>query len=46
MAVFGVPTTHEDDTKRAIRAVVDMRTALAELNTELRDTIGVSVDVG
>src|SRR5215468_7111207 len=32
MAVFGVPVLHEDDALRAVRAAIDLRDAMVELN--------------
>ena len=40
MAVFGVPRAHEDDALRAVRAAVELRTAVAEIG--LRGRIGVN----
>ena len=45
MAVFGVPTLHEDDALRALRAAVDLREALAALNEELERDYGVALQL-
>ncbi|MBX5451182.1 adenylate/guanylate cyclase domain-containing protein [Thermogemmatispora sp.] len=37
MAVFGLPQAHEDDPDRAIRAALDMQTALARFNEARRE---------
>ena len=45
VAVFGVPTLHEDDALRAVRATADMRAALETLNQALRTERGFEIQM-
>ena len=45
MAVFGIPATHEDDALRALRAAIEIRAAVAELNRGLAPGLGVELAV-
>src|SRR4029453_7373935 len=44
MAVFGIPTLHEDDAQRALLAAWEMRERLAALNQELESDFGVQLE--
>jgi class 3 adenylate cyclase len=45
MAVFGVPTAHEDDPARALRAALAIRRRLVEVNEHLAATHGVTMEI-
>ncbi len=45
MAVFGVPSVHEDDPQRAISAALDMVSTLDVLNREFQERHGVELQI-
>jgi class 3 adenylate cyclase len=45
MAAFGVPTAHEDDPSRALRAALRMRERLIEVNEDLERRFGVTLQI-
>ncbi len=40
MALFGIPTAHEDDFHRAVRAVLELHARVRELNADLERRLG------
>jgi class 3 adenylate cyclase len=45
MVAFGIPTVHEDDALRALRAATEMRTRLAELNEDLEREWSIRIEI-
>ena len=45
VGVFGIPTLHEDDALRAVRAAADLLVAVRELNKDLGERFGVELAV-
>jgi class 3 adenylate cyclase/tetratricopeptide (TPR) repeat protein len=44
MAVFGIPMLHEDDALRGVRAAVELRDAISELNDQLSAERGLRIE--
>ncbi|MDT3446303.1 MULTISPECIES: AAA family ATPase [unclassified Pseudofrankia] len=44
-AVFGIPVLHEDDALRAVRAALDIRARIRELNADLRRDWGLGLRI-
>jgi len=45
MAAFGIPSLHEDDALRAVRAASELRESLADLNSELAGEHGIALQM-
>jgi len=45
MAAFGIPTVHEDDALRAVRAAAELRDEIVRLNGELERQFGIRIGV-
>jgi class 3 adenylate cyclase len=45
MAAFGIPTLHEDDALRALRAAVELRDRLAVMNDDVQRELEVGLEV-
>jgi class 3 adenylate cyclase/tetratricopeptide (TPR) repeat protein len=45
VGIFGIPVLHEDDALRALRAAIDLRAAIEDLNVELEAEFGLRIDI-